>query len=150
MATLNGLNYAKKVAVPGVKIAANEQYGRVRVLYDEYTLTGDLSANDVINMMTIPAGAKVLNCLMETTDLDASGGTLDLGWVISSDAVEAADDDGFIAAADVTSAGRFQPAAARPGNFKTFASPVQVQVKVNGDTDATSGTIKVAIYISVD
>jgi hypothetical protein len=36
------------------------------------------------------------------------------------------------------------------GQFKKFTAPVQPVIAPSGDTDVTSGTIKLAIYFSVE
>jgi hypothetical protein len=36
------------------------------------------------------------------------------------------------------------------GYFKKFTAPVQAQVKIEGDTDVTSGSIKVCIMYLLD
>jgi hypothetical protein len=154
MATYNGANYKKQyVDVPNTKIPSGEQSGILRVAYDSYALVGDLSSNDVIRMMYLPAGARVIDVMLAFDDLDASGGTLDVGWAASADAVESAQAAGFISAADCTVADVIKMSdnlANGTGQFKQFASPVLVQVKVNGDTDATSGTIKLCVKYVID
>lgn len=127
--------------------------GGVKTLYDKYTLSADLSAADVIVMGKLPAGARVVGYWLKSSDLDASGGTLDLGWAASSDAVVSADDDGFLSNVDVATAAITVDHAdqdAMVGLGKKFDSAVDVQVKVEGDTDATSGDIEVCIFYVVD
>jgi hypothetical protein len=157
MATKLGVN-ATKIAASIPQLAEQgEQKGRVKVLYDEYALTADLAVNDVIKMGgLLPAGARVMEVVCDSPDLDsASAGALTVGWAASADAVEAADDDGFLTTIDVHTAGKTLSmssllCSAAPGKFKKFASPVQVQVKVSGETDATSGTIRCAVFYIVD
>lgn len=147
-ATLYGTNATKRnQAIPQL-IPQGEAGGRVLLAYDEYTLTADLSATDAIKMMKLPAGARVLRATMYTSDLDGSGGTLDVGW--EANGVDSAEAAGFISNADVTSAGIFEMAAAAAGLFKKFGAETQVVVTVDGDTDATSGTIKLAVEYVID
>lgn len=155
MATFYGSNATKRDnTTPVQMIEARDGYGKLRVLYDEYTLTADLASADVINMAKIPANARVLDVIVAYTDLDASGGTIDVGWAAGATGAEAADDDGFIANADVATAADVvkmsDNLANGAGQFKVFSEEVQVQVKIDGDTDATSGTIKLAVIIAVE
>lgn len=153
MATVYGTNATKRlVNVPQDMIAANAQHGSVRMCYDIYTLTADLAAADIIVMGQIPAGARVVGYWMKFSDLDVTGGTLNLGYGASADAVESASAAAFLSAVDVTSAGTKSQndQANMAGLGKLFASPVNVQVATVGDTDATSGTIEVCIYYVVD
>lgn len=156
MATFYGVNAKRHLdTVPSEKANNGEIGGRVRVIYDQFALSADLASTDVIEMGgLIPAGARVLDVVLAATDLDASGGTLDVGWKVSADGVEVADPDGFIANADVaTAADVFKMSdnlAFGAGQFKKFSSAVQPIVTVDGDTDATSGTIALAIYYILD
>lgn len=127
--------------------------GKMKMAYDTYELSADLAAGDVIKMCRIPKGAKIIDVRMFFDDLDASGGTLDVGWAAGAAGVEAIDADGFGAAVDVTSAGvysMFTSQSTRPGFDKTFAEEVQATVTTNGDTDATSGTITLQVFYVVD
>lgn len=143
--------------VPSTKIPADVQHGRIRIAYDEYTFTADLAAADVIHMGLLPKGARVVGYWLKADDLDASGGTLDLGWAASSEtsggsAVEAADDDGFLSNVDVTSAITIghQDQENMTGLGKKFSAEVAIQVKIEGDTDVTSGTLKTCVFYVVD
>ena len=155
MAIKYGVNATKVLnqSIPALS-EQGEHKGRVQMLYDEYTLTADLAAADIIKMGSLlPAGARVVNMQLYFDDLDAAGGTVNVGWAASADAVEAASASGLALAVDVTSAGVVDtvddyPASA--GLFKKFASPVQIQVATVGDTDATTGTIKVAVFYVID
>ena len=151
MATYRGSN-ATKINAGGLA-EVGEQTGKLHVIYDEYAFTADLAVNDIINMGgLIPAGARVMEVVCDSPDLDsASAGALTVGWAASADAVEAASAAGFLSSMNVNTSGKtlsmstlLQTAVA--GKFKKFASPVQCQVKISGETDATSGTIRVAIY----
>lgn len=154
MATKYGSNATKRQnqSIPDLELQG-ESRGTMLIAYDEYALTADLAAADLIRLMKLPQGSRVHNVYVYSDDLDVSGGTIDIGWEASADAVEAADADGFMAAVDVTSAICQDMAGdqgTRPGLFKKFSSEVQVGVTINGDTDATSGTIKVAIHYAID
>lgn len=144
MATLYGEN-ADKLLVdnPSQKAGNGDVNGRIRQMYDKFSLSADLSAADVIIMGDlIPAGARILDAKLKFDALGA--GNLDLGWQASADAGEAADQDGLIDGAAVTSAGRADMAS-EAGFMKKFSEPVQPVVTVDVDTTATSGDIEIMI-----
>lgn len=155
MAVKYGVNATKRAnqAIPQL-IPQGEEAGNMKIAYDEYTLSADLvGGTDTIRMMKLPKGARVLDVILKFDDLDGSGGTLDLGWEAGEEAVESASPAGFLSNVDVTSAGLVtmqddQPSVA--GLFKKFEEEVQVTIAVDGDTDATSGSIKLAIYYIID
>lgn len=158
MATKYGVNATKILnsTIPSLA-EEGEIRGRIQVHYDEYTLTADLAANDVINMGgLLPANARILDVVLDSADLDAqSAGALISGWAVSADGVEIADDNGFLTTVDVHTSGKAQSMSALlcsnvPGKFKKFAAAVQPQITISGETDATSGTIRQAIYFIVD
>ena len=155
MATKYGVNATKRdnQAIPQL-IGPGEVRGGIDVSYDEYTLTADLASGDVIKMGKLPAGARVHNVVLEFDDLDGSGGTVDVGWEANS--VDSADADGFLANVDVTSAGLVDMIDDQPtvdGLFKQFSplgGETQISITMDGDTDATTGTIKLAVYYVID
>ena len=104
MAAYYSTNYTKQyVNVPAEKIPVGEQYGVMRVAYDDYTFAGDVSADDTIRFMKIPKGARILDVHVINTAM--GGGTIDIGWTASDDGSIAADPDGFFDGYDPTSAG---------------------------------------------
>jgi hypothetical protein len=157
MATKFGTNRAlQNSAIPSL-MAQGEVAGRIHVQYDEYVFTGDLAVNDVIQMGSkLPAGARVLDVILDSPDLDsAAAGALTSGWLASDDAVEAASANGFLTTLDVHTAGKTQAmsallASSVAGKYKRFASAVQPAITISGETDATTGTIRQAIYYIID
>lgn len=77
MANFDGVNYAKTVAVPSVKISSGLVKGELWVAYDEYTTLANFTTADVIRTaIKIPAGAKVH--FMAYT-IPTNGGTIIVG-----------------------------------------------------------------------
>jgi hypothetical protein len=151
MSSKYGVNATKRlVNVPSDKISANAQDGIVRVAYDTYELVADLAASDKIYMGHLPGNCRVLNAVLAFDDLDASGGTLDFGY--EYDDGTTGDVDGFGAAVDVTSAGIYATAEGVLVDSVglSLSNPSNIIVTVNGDTDATSGTITAIVYYVVD
>lgn len=154
MATKYGTEATKRLnsTVPALAGQGTDG-GIVRMGYDTYEFSADLASADIIKMCRIPAGAKVIDVRLFFDDLDASGGTVDVGWAASEGGGEAADDDGFGANIDVTSAGvysMFTSQSTVAGFDKTFSEEVQVQIKIDGDTDVTSGTITIMVLYVID
>jgi hypothetical protein len=157
MATLYGVNATKRLANPATLEAQGEKNSPIKVAFDQYTLTAALAQNDVIKLMKLPAGARVLDVVLNmSASLDASGGTVDVGWEANS--VDAADADGFMDDVVATAAATFMMSddeGTRPGMFKQF-SPLggETQVTITADAagglDATSGTISLAVYYVID
>lgn len=140
------------VDVPSQKVDASDNGGRVRCIYDKFTLTAALSAGDVVYMGSkIPAGARVVDAMLVYDQLDASGGDADLGWLASDDGAESASVNGLIDGADVTSAGATR-ATNGAGIGKKFESAVQlvVEAQAAGGWDQTSGDIQMFVYYTLD
>lgn len=77
MAAFNGVNYARTVSIPVVKIPPGEIKGSVLHAYEEYTSLANLGAADTINTgIVIPAGARVISATVKSP---TNGGTMSLG-----------------------------------------------------------------------
>jgi hypothetical protein len=152
MATLLGVQATKSAATPAQLIEQGYAGGRVKCISDKYVLTGDLSADDVIEMGSkLPKGAKILDARIIHTALGA--GTLHVGWKASDDAAEALDADGIMTSVAVTSAGSIGAAISHSTNAfvnKVMAGEVQPIVTVATDSSATSGSINLDIFYVVD
>lgn len=158
MATKYGTNATKISNTPIPQLAQQgEMAGRLHVHYDEFVLSAAITSGDVIVMGgKLPANARIIEVLFDSPDLDSStAAAVTYGWAASDDAVEAAQSAGFLSSMDVHTAGKAQAMSGLlcsniPGKFKKFASAVQPQLAVTGTGDATSGTIRCAIYYIVD
>ena len=151
MAAYYSTNYTKQyVNVPAEKIPAGEQYGVVRVAYDDYTFAGDVSNNDTITFMKLPRGARIIDIHMVTTALD--GGTVDLGWTASDDGSITADADGFLDGYNPSSAGEVN-LGILDGRLKKFSAEgcyVQMTIKDNAVATTTADSIKIMVMYVVD
>lgn len=160
MATKYGVEATKRLnTVPVGKNLAKYQHGRLRVAYDEYEISADLASADKIVMGRLPKGAKVMGFKLAFDDLDGSGGTLDIG-------VQAADSASSFTALpealasniDVTSAGIVVDddaaivgeIAGASGFGYEATEDLDIIITTDGDTDATSGTIKLAVHYTLD
>lgn len=135
-------------------VEQGDYHSKLRCSYDEYTLTADLAANDIIYLMKLPKGARVINLMIDSSDLDAqSAGALTVGWL--GNGVDSVSANGFMTSIDVHTAGKAQDLGAllfsnQAGKFKRFGAETQVTVTISGETDATTGVIKVAILYVLD
>lgn len=144
MATVYGANATKRDnTVPSQKIPAGEVRGIKRIAYDSYAAAGALTSGDIIKLMKIPAGARVLHAEVVADDLGTTG-TAKLGWAAGSSGAEAADDDGLVASIDLNAAAARTAMALEAGKFKEFSEEVQVQLVLTANTTA-AGNIKVLI-----
>lgn len=140
MATVYGANYTKQfINVPSEKIPKGEQYGRVHTAYDSYTASGAIAINTQINLMKLPAGARVLACTFKHDDL-GSAGAISVGTE--------ADPDAFITDTTVTSAGTVQMED-EAGNLAQYSSETLVIAKANTATTA-AGSFYVMVQYVVD
>ena len=156
MTSFYGVNNTKQYQnVPSEMIPIGEQAGRLRVAYDKISLS-EAIAGDVLHMMKIPKGARVLDVICKFADLDSnSDGTLDIGWAASSDAVEGADADGFFNELAVHAAAGCKSMVAvgssMVGHLKKFDAEVEVQIVPGaGVADATSGDIELSVLYVIE
>ena len=149
MANLNlyGSNYTKAfVNVPSQKIEPGEHVGKVKVAYDEYDLDDlgvVLADGDLIYMMKMPKGARILEAVIHCPDLGTAG-IINLGT--------AADPDRYIAALDggLSAAAKGEMGAGVAGAFEEFSVDTQLLIKCTEASIAITGVIKVAVYYVMD
>lgn len=160
LTTVKGANLTNKEADPSVKIDASQEYGKLRVLYDSYTVdtADEFGTSGLVRLMTIPKGSRLIDAEVSMPAAGANG-MFDLGWAASADldedgvAVEAADADGIIASADPGDAAleRQKMLSTRPGYMKKFGAAVEVQADFSEATaDSGGDTLEVMLIISVE
>ena len=100
MATLTevkGANLTLEEQVPAEKINVGQAYGKLRVLYDSYTVDSadEFGTDGLIRLFTIPKGATLVDF---EVSMPASGttGIFDIGWAAGANGDEAADPNGII------------------------------------------------------
>lgn len=149
MASLYGLEYTNVTQdVPSEKAPINKWGGNIRCMYDTYAISADVASGDKLYMGKLPKGARVLDVILAFADLDGSGGTLDVGYEYNATGNTLTDDlDAFLADVDVTSAGTV--GMIEQGNMVGFGYEIEgdadIVITFDGDTDATSGTIKLLV-----
>ena len=151
MADLYGVNRTLLNNVPEQKIPAGEQSGRLRVAYDSYTTAGAIGS-DVIHLMKIPKGARILDIRVKH-GAHGNSGTFDIGWLASDDAVESEDLDGFfneLAVGSVGSNGMEISTVNAAGINKKFGAEVQVTARKGATNTDTAAEIALAIFYVID
>lgn len=151
MASKYGVEYTNVTQdVPSEKAPANKWHARLRCVYDSYALSADLASGDKIYLGKLPKGARVIDVLCSFTDLDASGGTIDIGYEYNATADSSLTDDldAFGVDVDVSAAASYSMAS-EGANLAGFGYEIEgdadVVVTIDGDTDATTGTIKLCV-----
>ena len=109
-----------------------------------YTTLTKLIASDVIHMVKIPAGATVLDVILDVANMDTSAAlTLSVGYTGALTA--------FIDVSTVGQAGGIARLSVAGGSQKAFAAEDTIQVSVGtGPTDTTLGAIKLTVLYTMD
>jgi len=150
MAIVNSLNNAKISAIPSKKIEKGEFGGKVRSLFDSYVFPGAVfAANDEINLITLPKGARVVDAKIVSPSLGATG-IFTLGHRANLE--DAEDDNALVISADAGGqAVSASMAAASVANLKKFESETQLYLKCSEATAAANGLeIKVFVEYVLD
>jgi len=140
---------------PSAKIESNQNFGRMRVVYDKYDFSnGQLTSGDDLLMSKIFKGAKVYGATMSATQGSATAGKVTVGWLASDDAVEAADADGLLAEKDFGNgdilAGMIEETAIPAGLFKEFAAEVNAYMEVTETSVGADNSLELAIFLAMD
>ena len=89
------------MAEPPVKLYQYEQAGRVRRIYFDITLDGEIGTTDSIKLARLPKNSVPI--AFKIYGPAASSGVVNVGWDAGANSLETADADGFVAAADISS-----------------------------------------------
>ncbi len=159
LTTVKGVNRTLLENNPSEKLDVTQNYGRLRVLVDSYTVgtADEFGTSGLIRMMTIPKGARLIDAHVS---MEAAGATgiFDVGWAASAElsggtAVEAAAADGIFAAVDPGAAAinKQVMSSTVEGYLKKFGAAVEVQVDWS-EVSADSGddTLELVLFIVVD
>lgn len=154
LTTVLGTNVTLKEAEPKSQIDASQEYGRVRVLYDSYSVDAadEFGTSGLIRLFKLPKGARLLDFEVSMPASGASG-IFDIGWAASDDGTEAADADGIISQVDPGNAAVDRQAmlSTVDGYMKKFEAEVEVQADCTEATaDAGGDTYEFRALIAVD
>lgn len=138
---------------PAQKAGLGEYSGRLRVLWDSYTLgSGSLTTSDTLFLMKIPGNARVMDAVVVSADLGGTG-TMNIGWQAGATGAEAAAATGFYSALDLSGQAviaSLVEVASASGAHKRFSEEVQVVMVPQASFSATSGSVSLAIYYIMD
>lgn len=135
MADFYATNHAKIVATPPQKIDGGDWGGAKRAHYDAYTALGTEAAASKIYAGQLNPGERFLGGKLVFSAMGASR-TLKLG--------DSGDDDRFLVATDVSSAGSADLIASAGFGYRNDGlAPIDLYLTVAGGTLPADGTIKV-------
>lgn len=141
-----GVNYKKAyVGTNGVfsPVAQGEQSGKVKIAYDSITFDNNVVATtDVIYLMKLPAGAKIVDAILKCEDLGTTG-VVDVGFSSGSELFASAD----VKAAAIAS----HLAAGSSAHLSTLTAEKQVTAKFSEATDAAlNKTLQLVVFYVVE
>lgn len=144
MATKYGTNYQKEfVNVPAERANAAQYAGSIRTFQEEFVLTEALADGDVVKLFKMSSAGKIVGGFIKSDDLGATG-IVKLGTE--------ADDDGLIAAGDISDASgtpisvQFDAKSTLLG--EALAVGDEIVMTCTEVSAATSGTIKVVLFVA--
>lgn len=131
--------YAAKVAST---VTARSEIG-VNAITGTYEWAEALEVNDIVQMVKVPKGAKIIDVILGTDDLDtATGNTLSVGDGTTADR--------FITASTVSQAGGIVRMSNIGGMGYVYTADDTIDIKVIAvGTSATSGTMVLTVLYEV-
>jgi hypothetical protein len=120
--------------------------GQPVVVTSTYTMTAAPAANDVFEMVRVPAGATIINVTLTSTDIDTGGSP-----TIVLDVGDGGDTDRYIDGATIGQAGGITASLnVNTGFLNTFTAEDTIDVLVQaGPETGAAGTLKLAVtYIT--
>jgi hypothetical protein len=147
-----GVNATKRDnSGPADLIPVGEVNGRIRMAYDSIA-AGIHLTTDVIKMMKLPEGARIIDVWSKTDAADSTG-IVDIGWEANS--VDAADQNGFGDSVDMNAAAalvKMSATVALAGNMKQFSKTGgETQVVITPTTSFTAGSaMELMVFYVVD
>lgn len=146
MTTYYSTQMTKKTASPPQKVEANEERGRVRMSFFDYTVpAGTVLTTDTIQLCEVPAGARLLGGWLATDALSSAGGT---AGVSLGDGTTAAK---YLSAADCDAAAQHDFAHTLALGFgDVLTEKLILTATPTGEAWAAAADLKGAIYWVMD
>lgn len=149
MATIYSDNWtAQRITVPSSKANPGDFGGEKKVAYFTHTITAAPTNGDVLKLLKLPKGARIIDVVMSFGDLGTAG-TLNVGLNGGTNSAETADADAFLVSVDVATAAdcvsmksQMEAGGSNAGWLKELADEVDVQVDIATAWTVSSGTIK--------
>ncbi len=139
MASVKGVNFTKRTAEPVEKVIASQSHGRLRVQYDSYEASSLASGSD-ISVAKLPAGAIVYDIVVQFDALGSA--TIAVG--------DSADADRYITATSVSSAGQMSMSQEGAIDGFGYENTAETDILLTTGSAAITGTVKCAVFYSMD
>jgi len=154
MATFNGINYAKSISDPIVKVKG-ELNARVKVLRETFQMAAIIDTGEEVLGPSLPEGAIILDAYIKTDKSLGGSGTLDLGYkaFVDEDGNAVAEDqDALVQVMDVSSAAAIKRALGVSVGIgkKVGIGGAQIFLTAPAATVATDGFIEMVVIYSND
>ena len=140
MASVKGVNFTNITADPIVNADSGEWSGKLRVQYDTYEASSLASGSD-ISVARLPKGAKVYDIVVHFDALGSSS-TVKVG--------DSGDDDRYIAATSTASAGQMSMSQEGAIDGVGYEQTAETDILLTTGSAAISGTIKCAVFYTVE
>jgi len=137
------------ITEPAGKLFPHEKDGRMRRMYVDHTLAGEIAAANSVVLMKLPKNAVISKVKLVIPS--GTAGTLNLGWAAGLN--EVADDNGLMAALDSSAliSEESNIASGEVGINKRFAGEVNLILSASVDsTGLTGNLIKMEIEYVID
>ena len=145
-----GVNYTKAFITDNAKIPQGDAGGKLKCAVEEFTFAVAFGIGDTVLGPKLPAGARVHNAVISSASTSTDG-IFELGFLANG--VDSADSNAFVDAADAGGQAVTKQMVDSPnlaGHLKLFTVPTQVVLTGVEATTATSGTVKFAVYYTLD
>ena len=140
MASVKGVNFTNITADPIVNADSGEWSGKLRVQYDTYEASSLASGSD-ISVARLPKGAKVYDIVVHFDALGSSS-TVKVG--------DSGDDDRYIAATSTASAGQMSMSQEGAIDGVGYEQTAETDILLTTGSAAITGTIKCAVFYTVE
>ncbi len=152
MATVSSTEFTSAfVTVPNAKLIPANQHGRLRRAYASYTLPGESTDGDLIQMFKLPRGATIVYARFNAPN-DGTAGIYDCGWDGGTNGLETADLNGIFSVLD-TGAGAVDTlmVATIAGYNRKMADEVIIRLDTTETTIASVGDVlELEVWYVVD
>lgn len=134
MATLKGNNYADLTAIPQQQLDVGDVSGKIRMAYDEITLSAELASGDIIKLgAPLPKNARILDAGILSGAMGAPA-AVNCQVRFGHDG----DDDAFIAQSSVAAAVKLRMAS-EAGLLAKLDANRQPQITINTASSGAAG-----------
>ena len=124
-------------------------HGNVHVVTSSYSITANPTANDYLQMVPVPKGAKIVDVILTSTDIDTNGTPTVAMTVGDQDGTPS--DNRYITTSTIGQAGGVARLNAQGGHLYTFAADGTIDVKfTTASATFASGTITMTVIYTTD